>query len=809
MRNELRTAIRSLRRSPTFTAVALIVLALGIGAGTAVFSVVDAVVLRALPFDEHDRLVVVLEHNTRQAALFGGVTTSQTYLDWRAQQQAFEGLAAVGNTSFSLRDGDGYPQVVRAVRATSEFFAVLRVRPLLGRTFTAAEETTGRHRVALLSYAFWQRQFAGSRDVVGRTVMLDDESWDVVGVMPAEFGYPVASARPADIYVPRLFRDEDRMREDNRTFDNTVVGRLKPGVSIAQASDQMNRVAAALDAQYPTWAPGLRVRLVTLHEHLVGEVRSWMVMLLCAVAFVMLIACANVANLLLARATVRGPEIAIRAALGASRGAIVRSLLVEAVVLSLGGAAIGVLLAWVGVHAVLPWLPAGLPRVATIGIDVRVLAAAVATAVVTGIGFGLVPALHASRPNLSTSLKDHTRSSTASAGSHRLRGALVVAEVALAVVLVVGAALFIGSFAKLMQVEPGFDYRRVLAVNVGVRWEPGRIDEALAKGQAYIRQMLNAVSRVPGVEGRAAISGGLPLTGSWSNTSVTLPGRGKLTGDGDSMERRTVTPGYLELLRIPLLRGRYLGDDDRADSQPVIVINQSAARRYWPGEDALGQRLTVSGQERVVVGIVADIRDFGPEAPARQEGYVPLAQSTVIGATLVMRTAGDPLRVLPAVKSAIWTVSKDQRIAGDIFTLEGYMDRLIAPRRFYMVLLALFGVLGLAISAVGIYGVMAYLVAERTSDIGVRMALGATPGAVVGMVLRRAGLLLALGLALGTGVSWYASAAVKSFLFQVEPTDPRIFACAAVVLAFAGLAASAVPARRAAAVDPIVALRRE
>ncbi len=359
-----------------------------------------------------------------------------------------------------------------------------------------------------------------------------------------------------------------------------------------------------------------------------------------------------------------------------------------------------------------------------------------------------------------------------------------------------------------MRIDPGFDYSQVLAVSVGLRWQPDKLAEAFGQGQAYTLRMLESVRRVPGVQASAAIAGPPPLSGSWSNTNVTLPGGREFKGDGEAIERRVVTPGYLELLRVPLLRGRHLTDDDRAKAERVIVINQAAARKYWPDEDALGQRLTLNGEERVVVGIVGDIRHFGPEAPPRQEGYIPLAQSKVLGATLVMRTAGDPLKLLPAVKAAIWSVSRDQRISGTVFTLEGYMDRLIAQRRFNMALLALFGVLGLTISAVGIYGVMAYLVAQRTSEIGVRMALGATPGAVVAMVLRRAGLLVALGLTLGSGVSWYFSAAVKSFLFQVEPTDPRIFAGALLVLALAGLAASAVPARRAAAVDPVIALRR-
>jgi len=809
MRDDFKTAIRSLRKSPTFTAVALIVLALGIGAGTAIFSVVDAVVLRGLPFDEHDRLVAVQERGSHGGELFGGTTTPQTYLDWRAEQRSFEGLAAVSSTSFGLRNAEGHPETVRATRVTAEFFKVLRVPPMLGRPFTTAEESYGRHRVAILSYGLWQRQFGADPGVIGKTIGLDDEPWEIVGVMPRGFAYPVASALPTDLYVPPAFRDEDRVRGNSHNYDRTVIGRLKPGVSIVQASDQMNRVAAGLGAQYPDWAKGMRVRVVTLHEHLVGEVRSWMVMLLGAVALVLLIACANVANLMLARATVRGPEIAIRAALGASRPAIVRGLLVESIVLSLAGAVIGVLLAWVGVHAIVAWLPEGLPRVASVAIDVRVLAAAVGAALATGVGFGLVPALQSSRPNLSTSLKDGGRSSTAGAGSHRLRGALVISEVALAVVLLVGAGLFTSSFARLMEIDPGFDYKQVLAVNVGPRWQPGKLAEAFRQTGPYTMQMLEAVSRVPGVQASAAVSGALPLSGSWNNSKVTIPGRGVFEGLGEGIEHRSVTPGYLRLLRVPLLRGRHLTDDDRANTQPVIVINQAAARKYWPDQDALGQRLTLNGQERVVVGIVGDIRDFGLEAPVRQEGYIPLAQARILGATLVMRTAGDPLKLLPAVKAAIWSVSRDQRISGAVFTLEGYMDRLIAQRRFNMALLALFGVLGLTISAVGIYGVMAYLVAQRTSEIGVRMALGATPGAVVAMVLRRAGLLVALGLAVGTGASWYFSAAVKSFLFQVEPNDPRVFVGALLVLALAGLAASLVPARRAAAVDPIIALRRE
>jgi predicted permease len=644
---------------------------------------------------------------------------------------------------------------------------------------------------------------------------MNDQTWEIVGVMPAWFAYPVASDRATEMYTPFGFRDEDKVRRDSRNYNFTALGRLKDGVTVAQAHDDMNRLMAALDEQHPKWSPGRRARVVTLHEHLVGRVRPWMLMLLAAVALVLLIACANVANLMLARATVRGREIAIRAALGAGRWRLVRGLLVEGLVLAIAAAALGVLLAYFGVQALKAWMPANVPRVAGIAIDVRVLLATIAAAALTGVFFGAIPALQSSRPDLTTALKDSGRSATAGAGSQRLRGLLVVAEVALAVVLLVGAGLFIGSFAKLMSIDPGFDYRNVLVVDVGVRPNPKLTGSAMfedmsKRGGPYIEQVLAAVRAVPGVAAAAAVQGGLPLTGSWSRTGVELPGRGELKGDDDSIDRRVVSANYLETMRIPLKGGRYLTGQDREGADQVVVVNDAAARKYWPGEDPIGKRIKINGRDLVVVGIAADIRHLGPETPPRQECYVPAAQAGYGGgATLVMRTSGRAVDRLDAVKAAIWSVNKEQRIRTETVTLEGYMDRLIAQRRFNMALLALFGVLGLVIAAAGIYGVMAYVVAQRTSEIGVRMALGATRGRVVGMVLGRAGLLMALGIGIGGAAAWWFSARVKTFLFQIEPNDTRVFVAALVTLAAAGLLASAIPARRAASVDPAVALRQE
>ena len=816
MRDDFKAALRSLRKSPTFTAVALTVLALGIGAGTAIFSVVDAVVLRALPFDEHDRLAVVLEHDPTKRATFGsGSTTPQMYLDWRRMQDSFDGLSYVSNTLFRLKNESGEPAEARGYRVTWEFFPMLRVQPILGRNFTAEDEIEGRHRVAILSYGYWQRTFGGSADVIGKTIQLSDESWEIVGVMPRGFAYPVGAERPTEIYAPTWFRAQDKVRGGSRNYNGLIVGRLRNGVSLQQANDHMGRVMAALDRQYPKWSPGRQARVVTLQEHLVGRVRGWMLMLLGAVALVLLIACANVANLMLARATVRGREMGIRAALGASRWRLVRGLLVEGLVLSMLGAVIGMSIAVIGVQTIRAWLPAGLPRVASIGVDLRVLVATIGAATLSGLFFGIVPAMQSSRPDLSTALKDSGRSSTSGSGTHRLRGALVVAEVALAVMLLVGAGLFIGSFIRMMRIDLGFDYHNVLVLSVMPPQPPGKFDfeAAMKASRTYVPQMHDVVSRVPGVEIAATVSGGLPLTGSWSRTSVTIPGRGELKGDDDSIDHRTVSPEYLRALRIPILRGRHLESTDNEGSEPVVVINEAAARKYWPGEQALGKRMRVNDKERTVVGVAGDIRHLGPESPPRQEAYVPFLQESSIGATLVMRTSGDPMKVLPAAKAAIWSVNREQRLTGDSVTLEAYMDRLIAQRRFNMALLALFGGLGLVIAAVGIYGVMAYIVAQRINEIGVRMALGATRGNVVGMVLKRATALMALGLAAGCLGAWYLTVTPRiglgTYLFETRPTDVGIFVASLATLAIAGLVASAIPARRAASVDPLVALRHE
>ena len=817
MREDLTSALRSLRKSPTFTAVALTVLACGIGAATALYSVVDAVVLRGLPFDEHDRLMVVHEYETTRRTMFDGPTiTPQTYLDWRQQQHSFAGLAATANATFRLKSESGEPGDARGLRVTHEFFPLLRLAPHLGRVFTAEDEIEGAHRRVVLSYGFWQQHFGGAPTVIGKTVDLNEEPWEIVGVAPQGFTYPLGAIRSTALYVPAVFNATDRVRGDSRNYNWTIIGRLAPSISRSQAQDDVHRISEALDQQYPKWGPGRRARVITLHDHIVGRARNWMLMLLAAVGLLLLIACANVANLMLARATTRGREIGIRAALGAGRWRTARGLLVEGVVLALAGGLIGLVLAYAGVQLLKAWLPANLPRVADIAINVRVLATAISAAVFTGVAFGLVPALQAARADVVTVLKEGGRSATAGGVKQRLRSGLVVAEVAIAVVLLVGATLFAGSFLQLIRIDPGFDYKNLLTYSVGLRvaFKPGMTqaerEEASKRGRVFLDEVVTAVAKIPGIESVTSVQEGLPLSGSWSRTRVTIPGRPPLDGDDDSIDRHTVRPNYLQTMRIPLKRGRGLYDGDGENAAPVVVINEAAANKYFPGQDPVGQRLVISNRERTVVGVVGDVRHTGLESPPRQAAYFPYAQETAFGSVnLIMRTRGDPLQFVPQVKAAIWSLNPEQRLTQEVVTIEGYMDRLIAQRRFNMALLVLFGVLGLIITAAGIYGVMAYVVEQRTSEIGVRVALGATPRAVLTMIIRSAALLMVIGIIVGGIAAWQLSSSVKAFLFEVQPNDGRIFALAIAVLSVAGFVASAVPARRAAYVDPLLTLRQE
>lgn len=819
MRDDLKAAIRSLRASKSFTAAALLVLTLGIGATTAIFSVVDAVVLQGLPFDEHDRLVAVGERRA-QGTLRAGDTRDpdalsavapQNYMDWAAQQQVFESMAAFGSGWLTLHEPGTEPESIVPQRVTAGFFDVLRVWPAIGRPFTAENELEGRDRVAILSDALWRRRFGSDPGIIGRTIPLDDVvgqggGYEVIGVMPPAFAYPSNGiARTPEIWLPYVVPANQRIRDpQSHSYYLQVIARLKPGVSLRQASAQMDHIAATLERAHPEWNKDSKAGVRPLVDHIVGSrTRSWMLMLLGAVAIVLLIACANVANLLLARSSAREREIGIRGALGATRWRLVRQLLIESLVLSALGTACAIVLATWAVHVLRTAMPEGVPRVTAISLDMRVLAVTAALSVLTGVLFGIVPALQLSRPVLSEALKEGGRSN-AGAGRQRLRSALVVVEVALAVVLLVAAALFIGSFASLLRIDPGFNPANVLTAMVAppidVRPPP---DNAPSLGR-----VVEGIGNIPGVVHASMIAGGVPLGGSMSVTSMSVPGKMLEKSSDDGISIRQVTPEYHAALRIPLRSGRLFNANDRKGAANVAIINESAARKYFPGENPVGRIATINKEDRRIVGVVGDVHQTSLETEPRSEAYVPMAQAHVYGGELVIRTSGDPYSALPAVKAAAAAVLPDVPLR-NIRTMEELFAARVAQRRFNMLMLGLFGVLGLVIAAVGIYGVMAYVVAQRTREIGVRMALGASRRNVIGMVVLNAAVLVMAGALAGSIGAWYLSATAKAFLFGLEPTDPRAFAAALVLLMSAALIATVIPARRAASVDPMVALRSE
>ena len=818
MREDLKAAFRSLKSSKTFTIVALIVLALGIGASTAIFSVVDAVVLRGLPFDEHDRLVAVGERRkpdpnfpppANQDAAAVSSWAPQNLMDVRKQQQVFESFAGTAGGAFTLREPGTEPEEIRALRVTADFFKVLRVRPVLGTTFTEENETEGRDRVAILSDGLWRRRFGADPGIVGKTIPLEGGAFEVIGVMDPEFAYPIGSARPTDLWVPYVVPADEKIRNPNNvSIYMQAVARLKPGVSLEQAQANMDQIASALTQAHPQWNKDTLLGVRPLRDHIVGaQTKRWMMMLLGAVALVLLIACANVANLLLARASAREREVGIRAAMGAGRWRLIRQLMVESLVLSLAGSALAILLAWWGVSVLKSSMPEGVPRIAHIAIDLRVLAAATGLSLATGLLFGIFPALQLSRPDLTNALKDGARGASTGGARQRMRSALVVAEVALAVILLVGAALFIGSFRTLMKINPGFETGNVLTMSVQPRLTGSRsTGDQLPDYGPQMEQIVERIRQIPGVTHASAISGGMPLGGSMSITTISVPGK-KFEGRDAGISVRRVTHDYHRALAIPLREGRYLEAADRKGAAEVALINESAAKKYFPGESAIGKRANING-DRTIVGVVGDVYQSSLETEPRTEAYVPMPQGRIIFSELVIKTSVDPYQVLPAVRAATLSILPDIPLR-NVRTMEEVISRRVAQRKLNMLLLGLFGLLGLVISAVGIYGVMAYVVSQRTREIGVRMALGATRKGIIGMVLRSATLLVAVGLLVGGVGAWYLSQTAKSFLFRMDVNDPRAFAAAIGALAFAALLASVIPARRAASVDPMIALRSE
>ena len=803
--SDINFALRSLRATPTFTVVALLVLALGIGATTAIYSVVDAVVLRGMPFDQADRLMIVEETNPTKKGLAGGYVAAANFYDWRARQSVFEDLAAFQSRSLTVFDEGREPEALRGQMVSSSLMPLLRVQPIRGRMFTADNEVAGRNRVAVISSSLWRRRYNSDPNIVGKTFTVGDRTeaatgqgdngnWEIIGVMPEGFEFPVGRLKPIEVWVPFVPSAQEYPRGDgsSRNYNAQVIGRLKSGVTREAAYAQMEQITGALKTEYPRWFRDRWVGIVPLQESIV----------------VMLIACVNVANLMLARATTKARDVSVRAALGASRWQLARGLLAESLLLSIGGTLLGLLVAYWGIEIMRAALPTSLPRLNDAGLNLRVLSAAATAAIITGVAFGLLPAIRFSRPQLTNALRDGGRTGTAGAARERVRTLLLVAEVALAVVLLVGSGLFVSSFVKLMNIDLGLQFDRVLTLRVSPKVDFGSPDrdQQMSRAAVQVDEVFDRVRRIPGVRVASFLgNGSVPLGGGWSRTSVEVPGGQKFNDPDDQADIKSIAGEYFAALGIPVVSGRAFTDADRAQSETLAILNDVAVARYFKGANPINQTVQVNGT-RTVVGVVKAVRLGGPEAEMRPEVYTPASRSRGFGGTLVLRTDGDPARLGPEVRSATRAVLNNV-VVPDAETMDAMFARLVAQRKFNMIVLVLFGLLAIVIAGVGIYGVMAYLVEQRTQEIGIRMALGAQPGAVQRMVLSRAVLVMSIGLALGLGAGWWLARLVETFLFKVEPHNVFVYAGAAAALLIAGLAAAFIPARRAAKVDSMLVLR--
>jgi putative ABC transport system permease protein len=799
---DLRYAVRMFAKSPGFAAVAILALALGIGANTAIFSVVNAVLLRPLPYAEPDRVVAVWQDYRARGGPEREWASPTNFYDWRDQNQTFESMAALLGWNPTLT-GIAEPEQITGAAISQDMFRVLGVEPALGRAFRPEEDQQGGERVVILGHGLWKRRFAADPGVLGQTLSLGGESFTVIGVMPAGFQLPFITNselfRPMrQVLSPRCGRGCVVLR---------AVARMKPGITFDGARADMSTIAARLSEQYPEANAGIGATLVPLHEQTVGNVRLALMILLAAVAFVLLIACANVANLLLARATARGREIAIRTALGAGRGRLIRQLLTESVLLALLGGALGLLLAFWLVELLVTFSPDGTPRAREIAVDGPMLVFTLGVALVTGVIFGLVPALQASRPDLNQSLKEN-KGANASGGGHRIRNVLVVAEIALALVLLVGAGLLMKSFVNLLKVDPGFNAENVLTLRVGLprtRYpEPHQIN-------GFYSQLIERVKGLPGV-GSAGATSTLPLGGSNSDTSFIIEGRPVSAGaDGPVAWYSSVTTDYFSALGMRLTRGRLFDERDQEKTTRVVVISQEMARRYWPDEDPIGKRIGNEGDEpdwTEIVGIVADVKQFGLTIEDRPTMYFPQSQQPSRVMFVAVRGQSDPTALAGAVRGQVSELDKDLAVS-QVLSMKEVVSRSVAEPRFTLLLLTVFAGLALVLAAVGIYGVMSYSVTQRRHEIGIRMALGASSGEVLRLVVGHGLVLTAAGVGIGLGAAVALTRVMESLLYGVSATDPLTFAAIALLLTAVAVAASFIPARRATRVDPMIALRYE
>jgi putative ABC transport system permease protein len=793
---DLRYGMRLLAKRPGFTAVAVLTLALGIGANSAIFSVVNAVLLRPLPFREPDQLIRIWE--TFYPSGWGSVSVPNLK-DWREQNEVFAGLAAFQTSSFVLQRGES-PERISAATVSADFFDVLGVPAQSGRSFTDGEDQPGRHQVVVLSDQLWKRSFGADPGLIGQSLILSGEKYTVIGIMPPGFRYP---SRLTELWVPLVPQGNQASNRGNHWLQ--VLGRLKSGVTIDQAREQMVSIAGRLEHEYPDAQARRSVRLLPLQEETVRSVRPALLLMLGAVAFVLLIACTNVANLLLARATGRGREIAIRSALGAGRGTLIRQFLTESVLLSALGGIVGLLLAKLGLDALVALAANSLPRANEVALDGKVLGFTLLLSMVTGVVFGLAPAIQASKTDVQTALKE---GGSAGGGFERswLRGLLVVTEVGAALVLLVGAGLLIRSFERLQDTESGLRPENVLTLSLVLPTAKYDTPQTII---SFYQQLLTRISTLPGVQSCGAINM-LPLQQWGTNGPIEIEGEPPYpAGQAPIAEYRAASPDYFRVLGIPLIAGRFFNDQDRESAFVTIIINQTLADRHFPNRDPIGKRLKAGSPDYVtIIGVVGDVKQSGLTQASRPELFWCSWQAPRSGMSLVVRAASEPTALTSAVRGEVQALDRDLPIH-NVKTMGTVIEESIADRRLNMLLLGIFASVALILAVIGIYSVMSYTTTQSTREIGIRMALGARPADVLKLIIGKGALLSLIGVALGMAASFGLTRLMETLLYGVTATDPLTFASVAVLLIGVSLVACYVPARRAIKIDPMVALRYE
>jgi len=813
LRQDLSYGFRTLFKNPGFTAVAVLSLAIGIGANIAIFSVINALLLRPLPYQDADRLAILWQRSP-------GLNVAQDWfspgqcLDVKAENQVFEQVAVTIGASFNLT-GQGGPEHVDGARVTSSLFPLLGAKAALGRVLLPEEDSPGKPATVILSHGFWRRRFGGDPQVIGKTLVLSGSSFEIVGVMQPGFSLTkevmltVNAIERADVLLPLPMSEGARTNRGNEDFN--IFAKLKPGVSLAQAQADMDVIAGRMKQRYPENYPahgGLTISVVPLLKQVVGEIDLALYVLLATVGFVLLIACANVANLLLARATVRQKEIAIRAAVGASRARIARQLLTESALLALTGGMLGMVIALGAVEALRAFGPENIPRLNEIGVDGRVVAYTLFISMLTGVVFGLAPALRASRVDLNETLKEGGRGADRGHGRHMTRKLLVVFEVALSLIVLICAGLLIRSYRRVVNAHPGFDSRNVHAMRLSL---PGARYSTPESIVGFFRQVGERLERTPGVES-VGTSYSLPMSAvAFAWEPITIDGYVPPTAQDTIISNvRIINPGYFDVMRIPLKLGRYFTGQDIKGTQETVIVNEALAERFWPNEYPIGKRLQrgKSGPWRTVVGVISDTKEYSAEKEPPIAVYYPAEQVIARNMYLVIRTTSDPVPMTAAIVKEIQAVDPEMPVY-DVGSMDQRLYGSLARQRFSMFLLGVFALIALILAAIGVYGVMAYSVSQRTHEIGVRIALGARPDAILRLVIRQALILAAMGIAIGLVGAFALTRVMSSLLFGVSATDLLTFVITSLLLGSIALMASYIPARRAAKVDPIAALQHE